>query len=356
MEGLNTSVPTVELKPGFHISRIIKGGWQLSSGHRAMVTSDPIADMTAFTMAGITTFDCADIYTGVEELIGKFLKEWRAQNDTKEPVRVLTKFVPDADVLPIINKAYVTKIIDRSLRRLGLERLDMVQFSWWDYSVHRYVETASWLKELQQEGKIELLSATNFNTATTAELVDAGIPLSTLQLQYSPLDRRPEKTLANLCIKQNIKLLCYGTVAGGFISKRWLGQQEPKGEFENRSLIKYKLMIDETGGWNVFQNFLETLNSIANKHQVSITNVVSQYMLSRPAVGAVIIGAANANHLKENLDTFSFNLDQVDLKQIESAAAQFRIPDGDVWDIERIKEGPHGRIMRYNLNAQATDN
>ena len=356
MEGLTSAVPTVELKPGFHLSRIIKGGWQLSSGHRAMVTSDPIADMTAFTKAGITTFDCADIYTGVEELIGKFLKDWRAQNGTKEPVRVLTKFVPDADVLPAITKTYVTKIIDRSLRRLGLERLDMVQFSWWDYSVRRYVETAGWLKELQQEGKIEILSATNFNTATIAELLDAGIPISTLQLQYSPLDRRPEKTLVDLCLKHNCRLLCYGTVAGGFISKRWLGQQEPKGEFENRSLIKYKLMIDETGGWDVFQHFLETLNVIANKHQVSITNVVSQYILSRPAVGALIIGAANANHLKENLNTFSFSLDQDDLKQIESAAAQFKIPEGDVWDIERIKEGPHGRIMRYNLNAQATDN
>lgn len=349
------SVPVIELAPGFNISRIIKGGWQLSSGHRSGLNNDPVADMMLFAESGITTFDCADIYTGVEALIGFFLKTWKNKYGHIEPIRVLTKFVPDADALATLDKQYVTKIIDRSLKRLGKERLDMVQFSWWDYAVDRYVETAGWLVDLQKEGKIELISATNFNTAATKKLLEAGIPIQTIQLQYSPLDRRPEKNLVDLCLQHNVKLLCYGTVAGGFISTKWLNQSEPVEPFENRSLMKYKLMIDEIGGWPKFQELLHTFDCIAQKHNVSVTNVVSRYMLSRPAVGALIIGAATSNYLSENLRTFQFDLDEEDLGMIEQMNRKFIIPQGDVWDLERIKEGPHGRIMRYNLNAQAID-
>lgn len=356
MEGIGSGVPRIALAEGFEISRIIKGGWQLSSGHRSFLDSDPVKDMIAFAQSGITTFDCADIYTGVEELIGRFLKEWKVQNGTIAPVRVLTKFVPDADELSKLDKQYVSRIINRSLKRLGLERLDMVQFSWWDYGIDRYVETAGWLCDLQREGKIELVSATNFNTAATQKLLEAGVPLKTIQLQYSVLDNRPEKSLTSLCVKNNIKLLCYGTVAGGFISERWLNKAEPTDPFENRSLIKYKLMIDETGGWEKFQNLLRVLHGIATKYQVSITNVTSRYMLDKPAVGGLIIGAGTANHLEENLKVFDFNLDRNDTNDIEEARKQLTQPEGDVWDLERIREGRHGRIMKYNLNSQAADN
>ncbi|MFM7328802.1 MAG: aldo/keto reductase, partial [Bacteroidota bacterium] len=222
-----TAVPQLELAPGFHISRILKGGWQLSQGHRQQLDADPVADMFRFAEAGITTFDCADIYTGVEELIGKFLHRWKSLHGTPQPVRVITKFVPDYDDLATMDRSDVRRIIDRSLQRLGMERLDMVQFSWWNYQVNRYVEVAGWLRELQQEGKIELISGTNFNTSSTREILQAGIPLATMQVQYSLLDRRPERGLAPLCAETGMKLLCYGTVAGGFLSERWLGKPDP---------------------------------------------------------------------------------------------------------------------------------
>ena len=161
MERIDSSVPRIRLANGFEISQIIKGGWQLSSGHRENLNTNPVDDMIAFAEAGITTFDCADIYTGVEELIGKFLREWKRRNSGTEPLRVLTKFVPDADALATLDKNYVKRIIERSLKRLSVERLDMVQFSWWDYGIDRYIETAGWLSDLQREGKIELISATN---------------------------------------------------------------------------------------------------------------------------------------------------------------------------------------------------
>lgn len=349
------SVERIEIAPGFSISRIVKGGWQLSQGHSEGMNEDPIESMFAFAEKGITTFDCADIYTGVEELIGKFLTLRKKRLGYNNDIQVLTKFVPDYDALPTINKKYVEKIIDRSLRRIGKERLDMVQFSWWDYSLPKYVQTALWLKELQQAGKINLISATNFNTHTTKQILDAGVHLATMQVQYSLLDHRPQIGLTELSQSHDNYFLCYGTVAGGFLSEKWVGKAEPKPPFENRSLVKYKLMIDDFGGWACFQTLLQTLKTIAYKHKVTITNVASRYVLERKRVAAAIIGARTVNHLTENVNLFSFRLDAADTSSIEKIISQSKNPSGDVFDIERIKDGPHGSIMRYNLNQLAQD-
>src|SRR5262249_32261413 len=159
------------------------------------------------------------------------------------------------------------------------------------------LDAAGWLKELQQEGKIDRLGGTNFDTPHTAALVDVGIDLVSMQVQYSLLDDRPEHGLVSLCLKENISLLCYGTVAGGFLADRWLGAAEPRPPFENRSLTKYKLIIDDFGGWTLFQELLLTLRAIANRHNVDIATVASGAILDRPAVGAVIVGARNRAHI-----------------------------------------------------------
>ena len=124
-----------ELAPDYEISRVIRGGWQMASGHGAVRSDDPVADMVAFAEAGITTFDCADIYTGVEELIGRFRLRYRdlRGQEALDRIRVHTKFVPDLEMLSRITKSYVESVIDQSLRRLNLESLDLVQFHWWDY-------------------------------------------------------------------------------------------------------------------------------------------------------------------------------------------------------------------------------
>lgn len=345
------SVERVELEPGFSISRIIKGGWQLSAGHSQAVGVDPIDDMFAYADAGVTTFDCADIYTGVEELIGRFLAERKKRRGSHNDIQVLTKFVPDYDALPTLTKRYAERVIDRSLQRLGVERLDMVQFSWWTYDVPGWVEAANWLKELQQAGKIRFISGTNFNTEATRQILDSGVALSTLQVQYSLLDNRPEKGLSDLCAQHGIKLLCYGTVAGGFLSEKWLGAADPKPPFDNRSLVKYRLMIEEFGSWDLFQELLRTLQSIARKHGTSMANVASRFILDSPAVGAAIIGARTSAHLGENLRVFQLALDETDVGELRRVIARRRGPDGDVFDLERVKDGPHGSIMRYNLNG-----
>lgn len=351
-----TKTEFFDLRPGYQISRVIRGGWQLAGGHGAVDAQEAVADLALFCDAGITTFDCADIYTGVEELIGEFRTLYKDKHGTEalKRVKVHTKCVPDLDLLSRIKKIDVQAIIDQSLRRLRMEQLDLVQFHWWDYEVSGYVETALWLKELQQDGKIDLLGGTNFDTPRSAELIQAGFPLASMQVQYSLLDARAENSLAALCKKHDVYLLCYGSVAGGFLSDQWLGKPEPKPPFENRSLTKYKLVIDDFGGWVLFQELLTVLRRIADAHASDIATVASRAMLERPQVGAVIVGARNRHHLAANRAIFDLKLSPQDHAAIAGVLARRQGPDGDTFTLERDRHGRHGSIMKYNLNREAS--
>src|SRR5688572_1909786 len=130
------AVERLSLRPGYEISRVIRGGWQLAGGHGAVDRHAAVDDLIAFAEAGITSFDCADIYTGVEDLIGEFRRAYQDKHGAEAlaRIKVHTKFVPDLDILARITKAHVVKVIDQSLRRLRMERLDLVQFHWWDYA------------------------------------------------------------------------------------------------------------------------------------------------------------------------------------------------------------------------------
>ncbi|MDQ0322895.1 aryl-alcohol dehydrogenase-like predicted oxidoreductase [Pararhizobium capsulatum DSM 1112] len=342
----------ITIAPGYDISRVIRGGWQLAGGHGAIDADIAIEDMIAFADAGITTFDCADIYTGVEELIGRFRLAYKNLRGAEalSRIRVHTKFVPDLAVLPVISKAYVEGVIDTSRKRLNLDCLDLVQFHWWAYDIPGWLETGGWLKELHQAGKIGKISGTNFDTDHIEAIVGAGVPFTSLQLQYSLLDRRPEKRMVQLAAEKNFALFCYGTVAGGFLGDRWLDQPEPEHPLENRSLTKYKLIIDDFGGWDLFQALLSTLRKIADRHQVDIATVASAAMLTKRGVAAVIVGARNRDHLPSNLAIADIELSVTDLAEIEAILRQANPLDGDVYTLERDREGRHGSIMKYNLN------
>jgi aryl-alcohol dehydrogenase-like predicted oxidoreductase len=342
------------LRPGYEISRVIRGGWQLAGGHGAVDRAEALADLAAFCEAGIFTFDCADIYTGVEELVGAFRADYARRHGAEalRQVKVHTKFVPDLDVLPKIDKAHVRGIVDRSLSRLGMERLDLVQFHWWDYSVPGCVETALWLEELRREGKIHVIGGTNFDAPHTEALIAAGVPLASMQVQYSLIDARAENGLLDVCRRHDVHLLCYGSVAGGFLSDAWLGRPEPAPPFENRSLTKYKLIIDDFGGWALFQELLAVLRHVADRHGADIAGVASRYMLDRPGVAAVIVGARNRAHLAQNLAISSIRLTDEDRAEIASVLARRKGPEGDTFTLERDRTGRHGAIMKYNLSRE----
>ena len=122
-------------------------------------------------------------------------------------------------------------------------------------------------------------------------------------------------------------LLAYGTLLGGLLSEKYLGRPEPpRAELNTASLQKYKRMIDAWGGWALFQELLAALKQIADKHRVSIANVGVRYVLDRPAVAGVIVGArlGVAQHIADNARVFGFTLDADDHAMIEPVLAKSR--------------------------------
>lgn len=338
-------IPRRELAPGYSIARVINGGWQLSHGHHP---NDPepeaaVQMLRRLAEAGLTTFDGADIYGGVEELFG------RLRRTSDRPLEIHTKLVPDRSTLTTLKRRQIEQIVDRSLQRLGAERLDLVQLHWWDWEIPGYLEVGHWLRELQTAGKIAYLGVTNFDYPRLRELVESGVPVVSNQVQYSLLDRRPEHRLAPYCESRGIALLAYGTLAGGFLSERFLRKRAP-GSDANRSQTKYRLIIDELGGWDALQDLLSVLHQIAVRQGVGLSSVAVRWVLDRPSVAAAIVGTRTAAHLEGHRQTFQLSLSPEDSAAIEGVLSRYPGASGPVFGLERQPGGAHSVIMKTELN------
>ena len=169
-------------------SSIIQGGWQLSEGHLIVgdkqSESDFVAELLRAYDAGINTLTCGDIYTGVEELYGKFIAAHCKRGGRIEDITVCTTLVPDLDAIREgrVDETYVRAVIGRSLNRFGVECLDLVQFHWWDYSIPGHLQVVKALHQLCKEGLVRQIGLTNCDAEQTREIVDAGIPVVSTQV------------------------------------------------------------------------------------------------------------------------------------------------------------------------------
>lgn len=302
-----------QLAPDLKICRILNGMWQVAGAHGRINPQAAVEEMIKYHEAGFTTWDLADIYGPAEDFVGDFRS--RLQEDERQNIQALTKWVPEPQR---ITKQIAQVSIELSIRRMGVGSLDLVQFHWWDYNNPYYIDALKYLSDLRNEGKIRNVGLTNFDTERMQVMKDANLQLVSNQVQYSIIDRRPEVKMARFCRDNNASLLAYGTICGGLMSERYLGRPEPH-ELDTASLKKYKRMIDAWGGWELFQELLSTLNELAKKHGVSVANVAARYILEKPAVAGVIIGArlGIANHIDDNARVFGFKMDKDDRGSIE---------------------------------------
>ena len=273
-----------------------------------------------------TTWDLADHYGPAEDFVGEFRRQLASARgaDSVSRIQAFTKWVPRPGPM---TRQVVENNIDISRRRMEMDRLDLLQFHWWDYQDNRYLEALTHLSDLRDEGKIRELALTNFDTQRMRDIDGHGIRVASNQIQYSLVDRRPEVAMAGFCQAHEVSLLAYGTLCGGLLSDRYLGQPEPApASLNTASLRKYKQMIDAWGGWSLFQRLLAALRVVADKHNASIANVATRYVLDRPAVAGVIVGArlGVTEHINENARVFGVQLDAGDLESIESVLEQSR--------------------------------
>lgn len=200
------------------------------------------------------------------------------------------------------------------------------------------------------------------------------------QIQFSLLDRRPRKEQLAWCASSGCKLLPYGVLAGGLLSDKYVGKAASDVVVDTASKAKYSSVLRRAGGWEWLQRLLAVLRSIgdekrrvllpcfpagpkpwmlahalqmlqtprlrwlapppflrsaAGRPPVSVANVASRWALQQPAVGALILGARNAEHVDDHRALFGFELGDADLGRIEEVLSQGVQPQGDTYDWER---------------------
>jgi aryl-alcohol dehydrogenase-like predicted oxidoreductase len=307
-----------------NICRILNGMWQVSGAHGAIDPDRAVEAMSTYHDAGFTSWDLADHYGPAEDLIGEFRRRFATSRGAERlaEIQAFTKWVPYPGRM---TRRAVEDAVGVSRRRMGVDCLDLLQFHWWDYSDAGYLDALKHLADLRDEGQIRHLALTNFDTERLRVIADHGIGVVSNQVQYSLVDHRPETRMAPFCHDHGITFLAYGTLLGGLLSEKYLGRAEPqRSELNTASLQKYKNMIDAWGGWTLFQELLAVLKDIADKYQVGVANVGVRYVLDRPSVAGVIVGArlGVAQHLADNTRVFGFVLDDGDLALIEAVLAK----------------------------------
>jgi aryl-alcohol dehydrogenase-like predicted oxidoreductase len=322
------AVPKRKIGDSLEIASVVNGLWQVAGGHGKVTAADAQKHMKELIDLGLTTFDGADIYGPAEDYMG----EVNVQQAEKK-AQFMTKFVPRPGSM---TREAVEGAINKSMRRMKTDKLDLVQFHWWDYEDEEYLNALKYLFEMKNEGKIREVGLTNFDTERMRIMYKNGHKIVSNQVSYSIIDRRPEKQMIEFCKQHNVKLLAYGTVLGGLLSEKYLGVPEPSpSDLTTTSLRKYLPFIKQWGDWDThFQPLLRAMKSIADKYNVSIANVACQYILQKPCVGAVIIGIrpGHSNHIQDNLKIFSFQLSAEDVETLDSLSNKGRQLDGDCGD------------------------
>lgn len=317
-----------QLGKTLRISRVLTGLWQVADIEKNGTAIDPEqgADhLDAYVRNGFSTFDMADHYGSAEIIAGHLLS--RYGDGTERPV-VCTKWCPQPGEMT----ADVVRVgVQERLDRLGVDKVDLLQFHWWMFEHPAWLDALHELTALRREGLITEIGVTNFDAAHLQLALADGIPLLTNQVSFSLMDRRASGPLADLCRTKDTRLLGYGTLCGGFLSDRWLGKPEPD-DISDWSKMKYKRFIDTAGGWDGFQAILRAAAEIGAKHGVSISNVATRWVLEQDGVAGVIVGArlGEHNHSADNAKLFGFTLDVEDHERL-SANFTDEIP-GDCGD------------------------
>lgn len=326
-----TQPDRIDFASGLNISRLVTGLWQVADIEKEGVDLDPDKAsevLVDYANAGFDTFDMADHY-GSAEIISAHAKR-KLQitgSDGTTRARFFTKWCPTPGGM---TKQKIRAGIQDRMDRLETDCIDLLQMHWWHFDHPDYLNVFDELMEMKREGLISHIGLTNFDTDHLHVLVKEGYEIASNQICMSVLDRRGTEDMTTFCLEHDVKLLTYGTLAGGFLSERWLGKSEP-GDTNDWSKMKYQRFINAVGGWAVFQNVLSALQKVGERHNVSIANVATRWVLEQPAVGAIIVGARlhENEHRRDNMALFAFSLDEEDHKTINSAAEQTTRIAGD---------------------------
>jgi aryl-alcohol dehydrogenase-like predicted oxidoreductase len=286
-------------------------------------TSHQILD--SYYERGGRFIDTADVYSrGVsEEIIGR----WLAQRSPDDVV-VATKArfaMSDAPEDRGAGRAYLTRALDASLDRLGTDVIDLYQMHAWDPTAP-IEETLQTLDEFVKQGKVRHIGVSNYTGWQLERAVQitshhGWAPIVSMQPQYNLLARELEWELLPVCLENEIGVLPWSPLGGGWLTGKYSPDDRPEGESRlgedpGRGVEAYDLRNNERT-WEV----IAALGRIAEKREVSMGQVALNWLRNRPGVTSVLIGCRNVAQLEDNLGALDWKLDENETESLTRISA-----------------------------------
>ncbi len=286
------------------------------------------AQLDAFVAAGGNLIDTADVYSaGVsEEIIGRWLADRPA--DVRDQVVLATKgrFPMGSDPNALgLSRRHLQQALDASLTRLGVDCVDLYQVHSWD-PLTPIAETLRTLDGFVRAGKIRYVGLSNFTgwqvqkTVATASALGLEIPV-TLQPQYNLLVRELEWEIVPSCLDAGLGLLPWSPLGGGWLTGKYTRDESPTGatrlgENPDRGVEAYARRSRQDRTWAV----VDAVQSVAQQRGSSMAQVALAWLVDRPAVTSVILGARTVEQLADNLGAAALHLDAAETEKLDAAS------------------------------------
>jgi aryl-alcohol dehydrogenase-like predicted oxidoreductase len=270
---------------------------------------------------GINFFDTADNYTegASEKILGQSLKNLDvARQQVVIATKVYSRVGPGRNDVGA-SRGHIMDGVEASLRRLQTDHIDLYQIHG-DDAVTPLEETLRALDTLVQQGKVRYIGCSNWQAWKIAKALGISefkglARFETLQAYYSIAGRDLEREIVPLLESERVGLLVWSPLAGGLLSGKF-SRTNQKPADSRRTEYDFPL-VDKERTWNI----LDVMSPIAKAHGCSAARLALAWLLAKPAVTSVIIGAKRPDQLKDNLPAMELTLTLDEIKQLDEASA-----------------------------------
>ena len=344
-------MPTALLgRSGLNVSRLALGAMTFGVESAEDVA---FSQLDLFREAGGTLIDTADVYGDgeSERIIGRWLADRRPAETI---VSTKGRFSPPAGSAGASRRAII-RSVDASLGRLAIDAIDVYFIHGWD-SDTPIAETLDTLSALVRAGKIHHVGWSNVtgwqlaSIVTTARLGGYVVPCA-LQPQYNLLDRGIETELLPCALDEGLGVTPWSPLGGGWLTGKYRPEQRPTGatrlgEDPARGVEAYDTR-NTRRTWEV----LEVVDEIARRHDATMAEISIAWLLSRPGITSVLLGARTVDQLTDTLGAAAINLEVDDLDASTAVSAP-GLPPYPYGMIEDFCDVQHWRLLQTSRIQQ----
>ncbi len=262
---------------------------------------------------GINFIDTAPVYGfgHSESVIGQALKEWGRDGNTVIATKCGLDWDEKQNIQRNCSAERIRFEVDESLKRLGVDRIDLYQLHWPDTKTP-FQESMEALMKLRDEGKIRYIGLSNFSKDQIAECLSAG-EVHSLQPPYNLFERGAEKDLLPFCLEQNIGTLGYGGLCRGLLTGKFSGDETfPKGDLR-RGDPKFK-----PDRFKQYVKAVNALKEIAAGYGKTVGQFALRWALQQPGLTTIIAGARTTAQVEDNAGVAGWEISRDDLQKVES--------------------------------------